>query len=1158
MQRSGLYMSILAGLVLSPVASAQLPLNATPTQTATPELGGEATIDVITVGQGAMGIPLRHGGVLPGTERVEFRGKTLKRGEDYQIDAESGVIYLMRATKPGDVVRVAYRWDKQREEKATKAQASNGIAPYKFNIGQGNDVMLGFGMTERLADGNVVQSNLFGWKNAMKFGSVSTNGTLLFGQRDKVNASSDYEFQKDPGQTETGSSHFYMQNLAMSLGGGQIEVNYQDISKNFAGFGAAQNAGYSAETINQLKKERGLERFGMSMKDVGMGGLKFSNSFKRVGDDKDAIDWRTFGFNGGGFSFQYNSQKVGENFKRFGDLAEGNRGQLQKEVGMERESYAMQFAQKSSKLTFNMQRVEDPKSGGIERREFGLDTTNLKMNFGEQEVEQDFRRMNSLMDQERAMWGRELGMHRQWFSMQSNVFGAGQPLSFSQSSLSDGEKAYNAQDVLAKGNGWSLEHISRDSDEGFNRFGAMQDGERNDHINSIGRMYDPKGLPFRGEEVHWFNQSAGIGRSVTRFQGMPYKGWNVTFDHLDLKGVNDGASVDTLNLQGKGFQLSFRKQELGDDFTELGRLLELERWRLGGIVGLDKTDMSMNFNLSSNRSFLYSSMSANAGGKGAGRTLVNYKDPNLNVSVATRHVDQGFTNVNQLVDPEKDLFGTLVGFRQTDVRANWTINKDLRLSMVSVNSASETLSEKRFMEDYSLSWSPSANTAFMVRHMTSNHEDPLSTLFSQTIDHMSLTQKFGKYGTLKFIQESQEFEGTQATAPSWHRTYFGYETKLNTKTSLMAETSKTRFDDGEKEDINSSTVSTELNPRVGVSVSNTSIDRSGDGRDEKKRGYGFWYDFGNGMRLVYGFAQHRAGELAPDTNNQSATLSGGQVGNVAVTNGQYAINQWEGNRTQAMGGVGLSTVKPMTFFGLTNLKINANLDTASDRQVWLKQNQYFGMSANLGSNGIGFEYRSQIAPNGFRGIDRGVTFTTDQSEKKNLRVNLKYKERTTPFGEKIVIRDYSIVAKPMKGVEVSHHVLTHPEVARGDVILGSIATPRRVNQWKLDVKATEDTTVGAQWEEQFDQNRPMTRLGGVNVSLFKKSGSPVNLFYGVEQSDANNDRKTQQRYHLRFDQRPGPNQQFSFFIGNLNNTHGLQTNQKRNNLSLQVDYQIKF
>jgi hypothetical protein len=1156
--RQGGSLSILAlTAVLSSAAHAQVagsPDPATPAPTT--EIGGSATIDVINLRANTLGIPLRHGGVLSGSERVDLNGTTLRRGEDYQIDLASGVIYLMRAIKQGDVLRVAYRWDKAKADTLQAKQSFSGISPFKFDLAPGQRMLLGFGMTERGADGNVIQSNIYGWNNAFSFGQANVKGLLMFGDRQRVEAKSDYEYQSTPGQTETGKSHFYLQDLKMGLGGGEIEVNYQDISKNFAGFAAAGDI-YDANKLNQLKKERGLERFSLGMRNVDVGGLKLTNGYKKVGDGKDEIEWQNLGFGLNGFNISWNQRKIGQGFTRFNDLAEADREQLKREVGMSRESIAATFAQKTTKMSFNIGKVEDPDSNAINSREFSLETANIKFNLGEREVDRDFRRIGSLLQPEQAQYGRELGIKRQWMGLQAALFGPNMPLSFNQSLIDSENGRFTAEDYRFSGKGWSLEHVVREASEDFTAFGAMQDGERNEHINSIGRMYEPGGVPFRGEEVRWFNQSNGISRQLTRLSGAPFKDWNLRFDHLKLQGQEDGATVDTFVLDGKKIKLNYRQQTMGDDFNELSRTLDLERFRLGTISGLDRTDFSMNMLLSPNRSFLYAKMSAGSPEGGASREQLVFKDPRLSVEVTTREVDPAFA-AGQLVDPEKDFLATLRGYKERDLKASWQIASNLKLDLFMLDSASDSLDQTKYIHNATLNWAPDKNTQIRAARLSQRNDDPLSILFANTIEQLSLTRNFGKLGTLRYASEKQVYDGTNNSLANMDRQFMAFETKLNAKTNLRSEATRTRWDDGKKEDIQTNVVSTELNPRMGVSVSNMQIDREGDERDEKKRNYGFWYDFGNGMRLIYGFAQHRAGETVTDTQNQNVQLSGGQVGNVAIGNGQYVENQWEGGRTQASGNIGLSTVKPMKFLGLTDFKINASMDTASDRAVWLKENQAFGFSGKLGTNALGFDYRSQIAANQLRGVDRSLFFTTDQDPSKPFRLSLRYKQRNLPTGEELHIRDYALTWRPAKGVELTHNLLTHPEVARGDVILGSITTAKRVNKWTLNVASGEDTTIGGSWEEMIDQGRPMTRLGGLNFVLFKRSGSPLNLFYGVEQADVNNDRRTAHRYHIRFDQRPGPNQTFSMFLGNVSYQHGLQDGWKRNNLTVQLDFQLKF
>lgn len=83
-------------------------------------------------------------------------------------------------------------------------------------------------------------------------------------------------------------------------------------------------------------------------------------------------------------------------------------------------------------------------------------------------------------------------------------------------------------------------------------------------------------------------------------------------------------------------------------------------------------------------------------------------------------------------------------------------------------------------------------------------------------------------------------------------------------------------------------------------------------------------------------------------------------------------------------------------------------------------------------------------------------------------------------------------------------------------------------------------------------------MAGLTLDLFRNSGSPLQLFYGVEQRWGNQLRQTAHRYYLRFDQRPGPNQLLSVFAGNLSYGHSLPNGANRNNWTVNVNYQIRF
>ena len=54
----------------------------------------------------------------------------------------------------------------------------------------------------------------------------------------------------------------------------------------------------------------------------------------------------------------------------------------------------------------------------------------------------------------------------------------------------------------------------------------------------------------------------------------------------------------------------------------------------------------------------------------------------------------------------------------------------------------------------------------------------------------------------------------------------------------------------------------------------------------------------------------------------------------------------------------------------------------------------------------------------------------------------------------------------------------------------------------------------------------------MNLSLFNASGSPLAMFYGIEQNDSTAGRNSFVRFGFSFDQKPSANQVFSLSVGN--------------------------
>lgn len=1154
-------MGALAGTVMGalPVmAAAQSPFNVnSDSQSAnTATVGGKPTIDMIVIKAEIPSVPLRNGGVVKGSESVQLNGKTLIRGVDYQLDLEAGVIYLMRTPQPGQSLIVSYRYEPSKAK--TTASGMAGLPTFRFDVAPGGfsmgSMILGFGVAERRADGNVVTSNLYGWNNKFQFGQTAIGGLMMVGEKQRVETKSGFEYQdvKDP--NDLGREQFIVQGLRSKMMGGSVEVDYQDISQNFTGFAAAQSAGFDANQTKQFEKERGLKRFGLALKGVDLGGLKLTNGMRYVQDGDAKIDWRNYGMAMGGFSFDYTSRHVEEGFKRFNDLAEGDRAQLAKEIGMTRETWGAAFNSKAAKMTMNIAEVDDAKGAAIKRSEYKIDAQNFRFTFGEQDVPKDFTRMGSLLDAEKAMWGRELGIERQWTAVEATITKGAGPLKFSQGQLKSEAGTFDSQDIEMNISGWSLSRIGRNVSDGFASMGAMQDGERNEHIKAITKMYDAKGFGFGGNDVGWFMRGKGINRSLTRVSGSPFKGWNLTFDTLDLDGLTDAGQLDTFHLSGRGLEAKYRGVRLGEKFTDVANLMDFERARLGTIAGLDQEDFGLNFTLGKNR-INFGMMSAETPLGDAERQTFGFASKDLNVTVNNREVDSGFNNVGQLADPEKDFLNALRGFNQRDLRASWQILPSLKIETFDFSATDPTLDQTRRFGNQRILWSPDKTAQFGMVRLEQNQNDPLKVLFSNITEQMHLNKDFGRMGKLQYMTLTRDYEGENNTLHDSEKKFFSYEAKLDPKTTVRTEQTSTKFEDGAEEKIRAHALSTEVSKRVGVSVTDVKVDRDGDQHDENKRNYGFWFDLGSGIRFSFGKAQNlnngQATPQAPNLMNSSETALANMAQGISPE-ARWAEQDNEATTYQ------ISSAKPLRVGIFSDLKFNVGLDAAKDRSKWLRENKNMNFSAKLLGTSLGYDFKSQMAPNGKRASDKSFTITTDQSETKPLRASIFYKVRRPIEGDDIMIRNFSIAAKPAKNIEFSHQLLTNPEVARGDVILGSITQANKLNRWKLDVKQNKDLTIGGSFEEIRDQNRPLARVGGLNVTLNGSSGSPLKLFYGVEQADRSGNRYTTHRYHLQFDQKPSANQMFSIFVGNVSYQHTITEGIKKDNWTLRLDYQFRF
>lgn len=1145
--------------VLPVAASAQTPFNVDSTSPDTNvqvELGGTPAVDLITLRAMSLGVPLRNGGVKGASERIMLNGQILQRGTDYSIDYGQGIIYVKRVQKAGDVLRVEYRYD---PSKATTGTGS-GFSTFKLDLVPGQfGFVFGLGLAERNADGSVVSSNIYGVNNSMSFGGNSLKGVMLLSSRQQVDSTS--LLGHTPGTQSNfqgGQSKFILQSFTSKFSGGTIQANYQDVGKGYTGFGSVKAAGYTDAQVGQYQKEAGLRRLGLGFNDVKLGSTKFSNGFNSVKDGSSAITWRNFGFQSGGLSLNWNSRKIDKDFTRFKDLGEADRDQMAKEAGISRQNLAAAFTSGANKFSFTDGKIEDDHGNGIYERKFGLQAKAFTFNMSDRHVESGFNRMGSLTGPEQATYQLEAGLRRQNMSFGMTPWGKDKTaLNYAASSIRTDTGDFKATDFNFGNQKLGVQYINREVDRGFARLNAMTPQEMDPHIAAIASMYQP-GMAFGGEERGNLLRSPGVGRELWRFKAQPSKDMALTFDALNLSDATGTAHVNTIGITTKQVQLSLKQEDLGKDFAALPNLMGFEQRSLGLIQGLKKTDLNLAATFGKKK-LVASQMTADGPAGDVHRQSLQFNDKNLEMTYNARSVDKGFTNPNMLIDPEKDLLQTMVGTDEKDGHVKWTPFSNFNLEASMLDSSGIGIDQNRRMRNVQVGWNPNKLTGLNYLHYEDHSDTSIAMMLATSLDRLTFNHSFGRYGNFKLFQEKQVFDGDTSAAKDLDRTYFSYDVKLNKTTAVATEQTQTKFADGTQESVSANTLSTNLTDKVGVSVTDQRTSRAGEGNDDATRNYGAWIQLPGGIKITYGSARQLIGDTNGGKQTQ-ITATPGTIGGIKLDNATYNEQFWDpNNRTQANSNVSLSSAKPIKLGMLQLDEMKFSFNALADLKTYQQENRLFRVAGKLGTNTFAYQYFGQMTPLGSRAIDRTFQFSTDNKASRFITGSVNYTVRTLPTDDQVMIRDISFTARPMKSFEIQNHLITNPTLPQANVMLGSVPQGTRSSEWKLNYKKSLDTTFGATWTELInDQTRQMSRVGGVELTLFQKSGSPLKLFYGVEEVGGNVARRTMQRYSLQFDQKAGPNQSLSFFFGNVSYQHSVADGFERNNWTGRLDYNIRF
>ncbi len=1164
----------IAAVATPVVAVGQVALPSTPEEAASQgefQVGGKSSMDLIRLDTQRFSFPLRYGLVRVGSEKVELDGQLLVKDRDYTIDYEAGVVYLMRPFKDGQSMRVQYKYDHKANQVgmfASKDAKASGFSGLKLEFTPGSAFFLGLGMTERLGDGTVLSSNVYGVANGFASGLGTLKGFVMIGERVRSNGMSllgDYSQGKE--QKDEGKGTAIVQNFQSNALGGKVTADYQDVDSQFAGFDAMKQNGMDSKDVDAIKKERGLKRSAFDLSKIGTSAFNFSSGFRTVGDADGAINWRSYGFQVGSLGFVYDSQSVDKTFSRFNDLREGDREALKKEKGLDRAILKANYAFGGGKLAYRTFGLTNDQDQGIERTAIDFESKFFNLGYYDQAIDKGFSQFAGLRaqyDPETAFnvgqMQKEGGMSRRGFTASTSQFGA--TLTFNSSSVASDNKSLNAQDVGGKLGGFTLQYARRDVEQGFGRLGSLSAEELNPgkgtaHVESIVAMIDPNLKPNQND-VQLFQQSAGIDRQLWRIGYNFGGGSTVRVDDLSIAGATDELMSQAYTLTGPKYNLSYRNTNVGDDFSEISRLTQTEQSVLGLDRGLAKSNFDFSAALDKSSKFNFSQMYADIDGEGAMRQVFGYNTKGLEVNWSRRSVDPGFSQISRLMDPERDYLFSLMGFDQTNLTAKINLIPGIGVKLNWSEADSMLTEEERTWRESQVDWRLTGKTTFSAYRAEQYFRDDETASVDRQFDRLMLQHDLGRFGLISLIQEQRTFDGEGETQKDALTQKVAFKTNLNKATQFETEQSETRFDGGERETATTNTISTKVTNRLGVSVTDTKVLREGEKHDAEKRNYGFWYDFGKGVKLSFGQARDLSNP-SQATKNVNTGLSAGQFAGLDVKSLQYTHDMWDHQRNKTMGNVNIATAKPLDWGMFDNVEFFYQADTLRDMDRWHKENRSMGFTTAVGKMSLGYGYRSQISPNGDRAIDRVFSFKSDSTGKGPIRAELNYDLRTMPNNEVVAIRDLKLIAKLGGDWQLDHTMLTNPIEARQGVLLGGVAKDVRTNNWTVSYLGSKSTKSSFTFEEMTnDKTNVILRKTGFNLTLFADNPSPLFLGYRAVENDGSGPRSLQHEFFLRFDQKPGPNSSLSLMIGNMNFAGWRPSGKPLQDWTMRLDYGIRF
>jgi hypothetical protein len=1113
---------------------------------------GQASADLLRGNGTRAGYLLRYGNIVPESERVMVDARTLQRNRDYTIDYATGTIYFTEPVRPSQTIRVQYRYVPGSGEQRGLLQAPS----MTLNLGQSQlNMMYASSAFTRREDGTTLQTDTYGMRTRMQLNSGSTlEGLLFFSSQKAVQAVADPTMQPNASarpntQAAMGSDRLILQSLSWNLGAFQVRGTYQDVGARFAGFASLREQKAAPDQLlGWLEKERGLRRMSFGL-GYAAAGMNLQTDISRVADGKGEIRQEQYNLQSKQVELHYSQTKVDQQFQRFNDLREDQRGQWAKERGLTRNALsALLRLNESSQLQYERSRILDT-SGDIELTHYALQTAGFKLTYGIQDIDKGFTRFNDLAEAQRAQWAKERGWTRSFLRAELPPFkGTNLPSLFVQQTIRTETGNLNFRQVALNTQTVQLDYTRHGTDPGFVVANLTPD-EINQMALLARQQVEPNVTAVTDKDRQQVLREAGLQRETLRMNMTAAANTHLSIVKTTVEDASGDVKRTQVTYTSPKFEVAYQQQNISEGFSRMADLTDSERKLYASETGIARNLLSTRLALDKNTSIsaLFGNIRASQGA--VIRQSYTLRTPRLSLFANLKQVDPTFSRLGDLTESDRNDLNGLLGFKHFDLAAQWQVSKTLWFEGFWIDSRNAQIQQMHRRQRLYFQYQPHGATRITHLQDRTNRDGATEVLLRQwrettTVDYMLKTGlKFSAY------RDRLEDEGVLLQPNTTVTNFWRLESDKNRPTWFVVEQKHLRRTDGYFDLADTMQVQTPVSKSAIVQLTEQRFGRSNRPSEFIRTVSSQWL-----VRKDLTFAMslsRRTTNANTGSQLKSFSLAGPlfQFVNVA---GKYDELRVDGANTKAQSEVSISSIKPFNALGLSNIQFTGAYAALADRATWQKETRAGRFTANLGKHSLLAEYTSTFIP---QAADRLVirTYQFNIAPMSNFKGELYYRIIEQPAAETWHVRRYTLDWQINPNTALSHQLLTLPEQGNNRV------QPIGLNVWKLSSRLNTRQMLSGEYRIETDYAKQQIirrALLGISGKLSALSSGEVG--YSLDSVNYQGNKGTAHSLHLRYSWQLDDEHFLNMALRWTSYQHRVPAGLSRNELAGTLEYKTRF